>query len=104
MARYHHPAEHHSKPVHHHDHHEHEVSDGYYAGEGARRREEAEDMHMITEDRMSIANMPQHVMIKAYPKKMDYLPEDLDDTIRGVDEQRNLDDSKRREHFRPKKV
>jgi len=33
-----------------------------------------------------------------------YMPEGLDDTIRGVDMQMDYDDEQRREHFYPKKV
>lgn len=75
-----------------------------YAGELARRTQEMQDAGMIREDRSAIANMPQEVMIKEYPKAGDYLPENLDDSIRGVDRQIDLDDSKRRKHMMPKKV
>ncbi len=59
---------------------------------------------MIREDHRAIANMPQEVMIKAYPMTGPYLPEDLDDTQRGVNAQMDYDDSQRRSHFYPKKV
>lgn len=75
-----------------------------YSGMHDRRRREMEDAGMIHEDHHAIANMPQEVMIKPYPSSYSYLPEDLDDTISGVDRQINLDDSKRRENFMPKKV
>lgn len=77
---------------------------GHYEGMEPRRRQEMEDAGMIHEDHRAIANMPQEVMIKPYPKTGPYMPEDLDDTIRGVDRQMDYDDSKRREHFYPKKV
>jgi hypothetical protein len=80
------------------------VSEGYYAGAEARHKQESEDGSMIREDKSAIANLPQNVMIKMYPKPDMALPEDLDDTIRGVDEQMRGDDSKRRENFKPKKV
>lgn len=76
----------------------------YYAGADARRTQEMQDAGMIRENPAAIANLPQEVMIKAYPKPGSYLPEGLDDTIRGVDMQMDYDDSKRREHFYPKKV
>jgi hypothetical protein len=76
----------------------------FYAGMDARRRQELEDEMMIHEDHRAIANMPQEVMIKAYPKTGPYMPEGLDDTIRGVDDQMDYDDSQRRAHFYPKKV
>lgn len=78
--------------------------DGYYAGMDARRRQEMEDAGMIHEDHRAIANLPQDVMIKPYPMTGPYIPEVLDDTIRGVDKQMDMDDNKRREHFVPKKV
>lgn len=80
------------------------MGDGEYAGYSGRRTQEMEDAGMIKEDRGAIANLPQEVMMKPYPKGYSYMPEDLDDTIRGVDHQIGLDDSKRREHFMPKKV
>ena len=75
-----------------------------YAGMEPRRRQELEDAGMIHEDHNAIANLPQNVMIKAYPKTGPYLPEGLDDTMEGVDRQMDYDDAKRREHFYPKKV
>ena len=75
-----------------------------YAGMEPRRRQELEDAGMIHEDHRAIANLPQEVMIKPYPKTGPYLPEVLEDTIRGVDGQMDYDDSQRREHFYPKKV
>lgn len=76
----------------------------YYAGEESRRHQEMEDAGMIREDHSAIANLPQNVMIKAYPRPDGYMPEVLDDTIRGVDAQVALDNRKRKEHFAPKKV
>lgn len=71
------------------------VAQGEYAGYNARRTEEMQDAGMIREDRNEIANLPQNVMIKAYPKTGPYLPEGLDDTIRGVDYQMDEDDGGR---------
>ncbi len=79
-------------------------NEGYYAGESARRSEERQEGGMLSEDKSAIANMPQNVIIKMYPKAEGYMPEDLDDTLRGVDEQMGADNSKRRAHFKPKKV
>lgn len=80
------------------------MKNGYYEGMDARRRQEMEDAGMIHEDHRAIANLPQDVMIKPYPMTGPYIPEVLDDTIRGVDKQMDKDDSKRKEHFVPKKV
>ncbi len=102
------------------DHHDKDMRDGgmgfsnriaraanmneFYAGMPARRRQELEDAGMIHEDHMAIANLPQAPMIKAYPRTGPYNPEGLDDTIRGVDDQMDYDDSQRARHFYPKKV
>jgi hypothetical protein len=80
------------------------LGEEFYAGGGARRRMELEDGGMIHEDHSAIANLPQNVMMKPYPKTGPYMPEDLDDRIEGVDRQMDFDDSQRRKHFFPKKV
>lgn len=78
---------------------------GHYEGMNERRRQEMEDAGMIHEDKSAIANLPQHVMIKPYPKVDHYNPEGLDDTIRGIDHQMDtLDGAKKAEHLVPKKV
>ena len=76
----------------------------YYAGAESRRKQEHEDGGMISEDHSAIANLPQNVMMKPYPRPGGYMPEDLDDTIRGIDEQMGEDNRKRMQHFHPKKV
>lgn len=60
---------------------------GDYSGMDSRRRMEYEDSRMISEDRNAIANLPQQPMIKMYPQAPYYEGADLNDTIRGVDEQ-----------------
>lgn len=76
----------------------------YYAGMPAKKRQEIEDASMIHEDQNAIANLPQYVKIAPYPMSYKYLPEGLDDTIRGVDSQIDYDDDQRSDHFYPKKV
>lgn len=89
----------------HHMHSDYEhVSEGHYEGMKSRRHEEMRDAGMITEDHNEIANLPQNVMIKPYPRTGPYMPEPLDDTIHGIDKQMDYDDGKRRQHFHPKKV
>jgi len=78
--------------------------EGFYAGSEPRRRQEMQDAGMIYEDHNAIANLPQQVMIKEYPKTGPYMPEGLEDSIVGVDHQMDYDDSQRKEHFYPKKV
>src|SRR5665213_234368 len=47
---------------------------------------------MIQEDRSKTANLPQDVKMIAYPNSYGFLPGDyLDDTIHGIDEQKELD-------------
>ena len=77
---------------------------GHYEGAEPRRRQEMEDMGMISEDHSAVANLPQNVMMKSYYKETDYLPENLDDTIRGIKKQMDYDNGKRKQHFMPKKV
>jgi hypothetical protein len=80
-------------------------NEGSYAGEQARRTQEMQDAGMIKEDRSAVANLPQSVLYKPYPKNNDYLPEDLNDDISGVDHQIEvLDGGKRKKGFMPKKV
>lgn len=75
-----------------------------YMGMPTSMRSGLETPEMIHEDHRAIANLPQEVMIKPYPKNGPWMPEGLDDTIGGVDRQINYDDSQRRAHFFPKKV
>lgn len=77
---------------------------GYYEGHVDRRHQEMQDAGMIREDKSAIANLPQEVMIKPYPRNGSYMPEQLDDSDRGVRKQMNLDDSQRDKHNVPKKV
>ncbi len=77
---------------------------GYYEGPDSRKRQEREDGGMLSEDHSAMANMPQEVIMKMYPKENDYTPEGLDDTISGIDRQKNMDYSKMKEHLVPKKV
>lgn len=76
----------------------------FYAGSEPRRRLEMQDAGYIHEDHDAIANLPQHAIIKPYPKTGPYMPEGLEDTIEGVDHQMDYDDGQRRSHFYPKKV
>lgn len=82
-----------------------EKGKGEYAGmEGGRRTQEMQDGGMIREDRSAISNLPQDVMIKPYAKVYGYMPEDLDDTIAGVDRQKEADAAGVRKDFHPRKT
>jgi hypothetical protein len=74
-----------------------------YAGLSERRRMEMQDAGMIHEDRSQVANLPQEVIMKAYQKPAGYMPEDLDDTIRGIDRQISMDNVKKMKHMQPEK-
>jgi hypothetical protein len=76
----------------------------FYAGAANRYRQEFEDGGMIEEDDRAIANLPQEVMMKAYPKVGDYLPEEINDGISGIDERMYADNRKRKMHTRPSKA
>lgn len=80
------------------------LGDEFYAGMEPRRRQEMEDAGYIHEDHSAVANLPQNVIMKSYPKSGSYIPEGLEDTITGIDHQIDYDDMKREEHFYPKKV
>ena len=66
---------------------------GNYEGIDESRKQEAIDAAMIDAPR-GHANMPQEVIMKNYPKDGVSMPEDLDDTIRGIDKQIKADSSK----------
>jgi hypothetical protein len=58
---------------------------------------------MISEDSSSVANLPQGVVIKEYPKQGNYMGEGLDDGLSGVDKQISADKSKRKNKTSPEK-
>lgn len=76
----------------------------HYSGMDSRRREEMRDAGMIHEDHNAIANLPQGVIMREYPKVHDYLDWSSDDTAGGIAKQMDLDHGKMRMNFNPKKV
>jgi len=46
---------------------------------------------MISEDKSAVANLPQHVVQKTYPKPKYFNQFELDDTMRGLDDTRDYD-------------
>ena len=58
---------------------------------------EANFSGMISENKSAQANMPQDVVMKDYPK-CSYMEYDLDDTIRGIDDQIDNSVSTARKH------
>ncbi len=81
-----------------------ELGAEHYAGADPRRRQEMEDAGMIHEDHNAIANLPQDVKMTYWPKGGHYIPEELDDTISGIDRQMDRDGMQLKRHFAPKKV
>ncbi len=72
---------------------------GDYSGPlNVARKQEARDFSMISEDRSAVANLPQQVIQKEWPKPGYYADYDLDDTIRGINEQENADGSGMKRH------
>ena len=63
---------------------------GDYAGYDSRRALETRDAEMIGEDHGAIANLPQGVVYKEYPK-IDFYSYNLNDNIRGIDKQMSDD-------------
>lgn len=98
--RYHKSESHHERSMHRH----HSVRGGHYEGAEPRRRQEMQDAGMIREDHRQVANLPQEVIMKPYPMPGGYTPEDLDDTLHGIDRQMGYDNGKKMAHFSPKKV
>ena len=76
----------------------------YYAGVDPRRRQEMMDGMMINEDHRAIANLPQHVVMREYPKAGHTMAPYIDDTISGIDRQMDYDDMMKRRIFAPKKL
>lgn len=75
-----------------------------YGREDPRRRHELEDAGLIHEDHMEVANLPQAVHYKPWPKPRGYgSPEHLDDTIKGIDRQMDDDDDEMKRHEYPEK-
>lgn len=81
----------------------HHMAQGRHEAHESRRHGEMSEAGMIKEDHNAIANLPQEVVMKPYPYAYSYEPEEYDDTIRGVDRQLSMDDSKRNKHWNPHK-
>jgi len=67
-----------------------------YAGPKLRYMQEYDSSMMIHEDPHAIANLPQHTMMKPYPKCV-YAHSYVPDTIEGIDHQER-EDSKHQKH------
>lgn len=78
-------------------------NEGMYSGMSAARAQEARDASMLNEDRSAIANMPQNVIMREYPR-VDYsMGEGLNDDIRGIDRQMKADSKGKKKGAFPEK-
>ena len=71
--------------------------------ESRKNRRRWEDSGMINEDKSAMANLPQNVMMKEYPKFKYGLNEYLNDTQSGIDEQIYDDMSQMKRHLSKEK-
>lgn len=62
---------------------------------------ESEGESMMPSGSGALANMPQNVVMREYPKPYDGMPEDLDDSIRGIDNKIKAANSKKRANMKP---
>jgi hypothetical protein len=77
---------------------------GSYEDRDDVRRQERKDGSMVPNGNGAHAGMPTEVVMKAYSDDNSYMPENLDDTIKGIAAQKGLDNGKKRAHLAPKKV
>jgi len=78
-------------------------SEGKYEGKDGVRSQEAADSAMMGSAR-GFANMPQEVIMKTYPTSPAGMPENLDDTMKGIDSQMKKDNSKKMSHIQREKA
>lgn len=81
----------------------HRLGDEFYAGYKGRTVQEHMDYTMLREDRTAIANMPQQVIMKMYPKVNYSMDEGLNDDIRGIDYQMDQDGKRQKKGPYPEK-
>jgi hypothetical protein len=71
--------------------------------EHRKNRERYQEDDMIREDKSAVANLPQDVKMKEYPRFRYGLNEYLDDTIKGADEQIYDDMDQMKKHLSKEK-
>lgn len=74
----------------------------YYADQASRKMQENQDFHMMPDGSNEMANMPQQVVMKYWPKP-EHASYDLDDTINGVDNQMKDDMREKKKGMYPEK-
>jgi hypothetical protein len=66
--------------------------------------QESRDSGMMPSGSGSFANMPQETVMRAYPTIDNGMPENLNDSISGIDNQIKSDNSKKHAHIQPEKI
>lgn len=94
----------HGGPKHHSAHLSGHLHEGHYEDHAHKMAMERSDGDMIPSGSGKYANMPDSVVMRPWSEPHDYMPEHLDDTVRGIDHQIGEDESKRDRHMHPKKV
>lgn len=77
---------------------------GFYSSYEQTKAQETRDGGMIRADHKAVANMPQSVIYKEWPSPRGYMPENLNDTISGINKQIGSDHGKTMKHFQPKQI
>lgn len=73
--------------------------DGDYSGPlNVAQRQMAKDYSMISEDRSAVANMPQSIVYKQWPKTGHYADFYVPDSTASVDAQQDADGAQMRRH------
>lgn len=78
------------------------VGKGEYEGFHGRKSLESADFSMFGESKSSFANMPQELVLKAFPKGGSYSDYGIDDTVRGINKQMNDDGSAMKREMKTK--
>lgn len=74
---------------------------GLYEGMDGRRADEARDFNMFPDSSSAVANMPQEVIYKAWPKADQGANYKLNDNISGINKQIGEDVRKMNSHRKP---
>ena len=75
-----------------------------YAGSDMRRSQENADGGMIPSGSGSFSNMPQTLVMREYPKVGGWNPENINDSISGIDSQMGKDNSKKWSQIQKEKI
>ena len=75
---------------------------GSYEGMADTRAQEKDDAAMIGNS--GFAGMPGEVVWKTYKRTPTDMPENLDDTMKGIDKQIGSDNAKKNQHIQKEKV